>query len=196
MCNKVVDPYTFIRQQLMMRENKMGQVVYLGLCLLGCLFFNPTVEGAQNGTAGDSRARCPSGVLYYKQSCYEFVNSYVSWEIAEVACQGLRPGPESHLASILSPNEGRIITSFLSSKGASDVWIGLEATRTRGYLVWEWSDGSPFSLPLWDGRTLSSSISSSECVSMINIRNTNSQKALQRSCANPLPYLCKYRADY
>ncbi|XP_054844811.1 lithostathine-1-alpha-like [Eublepharis macularius] len=173
----------------------MGQAVYLGLCLLGCLIFNPVVEGAKNGTAA-GRARCAPGALYYKQFCYIFNSYFVSWHLAEVTCQGLNTGPESHLVSILFANEGKIISSYLSKKGISDIWIGLEATRSNGYMVWEWSDVSPLSLPLWDGRTLSSAISANECVSMTNIRNTNAQKWLQRACNDTLPFLCKYRAEY
>ncbi|XP_060102038.1 lithostathine-like [Heteronotia binoei] len=174
----------------------MGQVVYLGLCLLSCLLLNPLVEGAQNGTVVEGRARCPPNVLYYKQFCYQFVNSYVSWHLAEVNCQGIASGPEAHLASLLSQNEGKIVASYLNSKSASNVWVGLEGTRNNGYMVWEWSDASPLSLPLWDGRSLSTAISSYECVAMTNIQNTNAQKWAQRTCADTLPYLCKYRAGY
>ncbi|XP_054843830.1 lithostathine-2-like [Eublepharis macularius] len=264
----------------------MGQAVYLGLCLLGCLIFNPVVEASSSGegpsatqpgptpctsgmlgpttdqTSGlqsittaieslegrmmntlnsvqthlrtvgrillyqgrrlqaverrvrgleqqqaathssagngtvDGRARCPAGVLFYKQFCYQFISSYVPWHRAEVRCQELQSGPESHLVSILSAREGRIVASYLSNKGISDIWIGLEATRSNGYMVWEWSDVSPLSLPLWDGRTLSSAISAKECVCMTNIRNTINQKWLQRACTDTLPFLCKYRADY
>ncbi|KAL8222665.1 UNVERIFIED_CONTAM: hypothetical protein K2H54_077892 [Gekko kuhli] len=156
----------------------MGQVVYLGLCLLGCLLLNPSVEGAKNGTAVEGRARCPTGVLNYKHYCYHYVPSYVNWYLAEVTCQNMGSGPEAHLASILTPNEGRIIASYLSSKSTSSVWIGLEGTRSPSYMAWEWTDTSPLSLPLWDGRSLSTTISALECISMDNILNSIGTHAL------------------
>ncbi|XP_015277324.1 PREDICTED: lithostathine-1-alpha-like, partial [Gekko japonicus] len=153
------------------QENKkMGQVVYL--CLLGCLLLNRLVEGAKNGTAVEARARCPAGVLNYKQFCYQYDNSYVSWHLAEVRCQSIASGTEAHLASIVSPNEGKIVASYLSRKSASSVWIGLEGTRSSGYMIWEWSDASPLSLSLWDASSLSAAISSYECISMDNILNS------------------------
>ncbi|KAL8222664.1 UNVERIFIED_CONTAM: hypothetical protein K2H54_077890 [Gekko kuhli] len=162
------------RKETSRQENKkMGQVIYL--CLLGCLLLNPLVEGAKNGTVVEARARCPASVLYYKQFCYQYVTSYVSWHLAEVTCQSIASGNEAHLASILSPNEGKIIASYLSSKSASSVWIGLEGTRSIGYTVWEWADASPLSLTLWDGRSLSTASSSSGCISMDNILNSTPQ---------------------
>uniref|UniRef100_A0ACB8FN00 Uncharacterized protein n=1 Tax=Sphaerodactylus townsendi TaxID=933632 RepID=A0ACB8FN00_9SAUR len=188
--------YSDVAFSLVLQENKkMGLVVYLGLCFLGCLLLNPSVEGAQNGTKPEARARCAPGDLYYKRYCYQFFNNYVSWEVAEVTCQG-QSGPETHLASLLSASEGRIVSAYLSRKGATDVWIGLQATPTNGYMVWEWSDATPVSLPLWDGRYVNTAVSSNDCVSMINIQNNSAQKSLQRGCNNTLPFLCKYQAGY
>ncbi|XP_077196597.1 lithostathine-like [Paroedura picta] len=174
----------------------MGQTVYLGLCLLAGLLLSPFVEGASNATVVETRARCPAGSLYYKQFCYQLVNSYVSWHLAEVTCQGMNYGPEAHLASLLSSSEGKIVSSYLNSKSASNVWIGLEATRENGYMSWGWSDASALSLPLWDGRSLSTSVSANECIAMTNILNSNALKWVQRACTDTLPFLCKFKAGY
>ncbi|XP_077791711.1 regenerating islet-derived protein 3-alpha-like [Podarcis muralis] len=60
-------------------------------------------------------------------------------------------------------------------------------------MIWEWSDGSVFTQPLWDGRSISNSISSSECVSL---SYSGYQKWIQHSCTTSLPFLCKYKATY
>ncbi|CAI5786653.1 C-type lectin domain-containing protein [Podarcis lilfordi] len=172
-------------------KQKMGQVVYLGLCLLGCLILNPLAEGAANRTQS-ARTPCPAGAVFYRKYCYEYSSSSRSWDDAEVSCQR-RHG--SQLASILSAREANVVYSYLRQYGSSNVWIGLAADRGSHHvnMIWEWSDGSVFSQPLWDGRSISNSISSYECVS---ISYSGSQKWIQRSCTTTLPYLCKYKATY
>ncbi|XP_048356774.1 lithostathine-like isoform X1 [Sphaerodactylus townsendi] len=181
------------------------------LCLLGSLLSSSWAqEGAQNGTIPEARAPCAPGDLYYRWHCYQYCASCVSWEDAEVICQGLNE-IESHLASLLSASEGRIVSNYLRRKGASSVWVGLQATRSHGRgspkktsfwrpkpvdRVWEWSDATPVSKTLWDGFSLFTAGSSDECVSMINIQNTLSRKSQQRSCTDALPFLCKYQAGY
>ncbi|XP_053262600.1 lithostathine-like [Podarcis raffonei] len=109
----------------------------------------------------------------------------------QVSCQ-MRHGFQ--LASILSAREANVVYSYLRLYGPSSVWIGLAADRRTSNMIWEWSDGSVFSQPLWDGRRISNSISSDECVS---VSYSGSQKWIQRSCTTTLPYLCKYKAtDY
>ncbi|XP_060135430.1 lithostathine-like [Zootoca vivipara] len=60
-------------------------------------------------------------------------------------------------------------------------------------LIWYWNDGSVFSQPLWDGRSISTSISTYECVSL---SPSGSTKWTQRSCTTSLPFLCKFKASY
>ncbi|XP_053261446.1 lithostathine-like [Podarcis raffonei] len=171
-------------------KQKMGQVVYLGLCLLGCLILNPLAEGAANRTQSP-RAHCPAGALFYRKYCYEYFSSSRSWDDAEVSCQRKHG---SQLASILSAREANVVYSYLRQYGSSNVWVGLVADRGTLNMIWKWSDGSVFSQPLWDGRSISNSISSDECVS---VSYSGSQKWIQRSCTTTLPYLCKYKAtDY
>nr|XP_028602171.1 lithostathine-like [Podarcis muralis] len=170
-------------------NQKMGQVVYLGLCLLGCLILNPLAEGAANRNQS-ARAHCPSGAIFYRKYCYQYFSSSLSWNDAEISCQR-RQG--SQLASILSAREANVVYSYLRQYGSSNVWIGLVADRGTSNMIWEWSDGSVFSQPLWDGRSISHSISSYECVSL---SYSGSQKWIQRSCMTSLPFLCKYKATY
>ncbi|XP_077791532.1 lithostathine-like [Podarcis muralis] len=106
-------------------NQKMGQVVYLGLCLLGCLILNPLAEGAANRTQS-ARTHCPAEALFYRKYCYQYFSSCLSWDDAEVSCQR-RHG--SQLASILSAREANVIYSYLRQYGSSNVWIGLAADR-------------------------------------------------------------------
>ncbi|XP_062990562.1 regenerating islet-derived protein 4-like [Elgaria multicarinata webbii] len=171
----------------------MGQVPYLGLCLLGCLIFHPSVEGASNSTVA-SRSLCGDGVLYYKRHCYELLGRSVSWATAEIKCQERNSG--SQLASILSANEGEIICDYLKNFSFNSVWIGLQATHSSMHLIWQWSDGSLYSWPLWDGFGPSTSNSANKCISLNNLQNSSTHKWSQRSCSDSLPYLCKYRAKF
>nr|XP_034984554.1 lithostathine-like [Zootoca vivipara] len=167
----------------------MGHILYLGLCLLGCLILNPLAEGAANRTRS-VRAHCPPGAVFYKKYCYEYFSSNLMWIDADVRCQR-RHG--SQLASILSASEANVVYSYLQNYGSSTIWIGLVAARGSSNMNWEWSDGSDFYQPLWDGRSISTSISSSECVSL---SPSGSTKWTQRSCTTSLPFLCKFKASY
>ncbi|XP_033018411.1 lithostathine-like [Lacerta agilis] len=170
---------------LFSQENqKMGQVVYLGLCLLGCLILNPLVEGAANRTQS-ARAHCPPGAIFYRKYCYQYFSSSLSWDEAEVSCQK-RHG--SQLASILSAREANFVFHYLQNQGSSDVWIGLSLQN-----IWEWSDGSDLSQPLWDGKRINTSTYAGECVSLTP---SGSRKWIQRSCTAALPFLCKYKGTY
>ncbi|XP_060135748.1 lithostathine-like [Zootoca vivipara] len=106
-------------------NQKMGHVVYLGLCLLGCLIPNTLAEGAANRTQS-ARAPCPPGAIFYINYCYEYFSSSLPKFDAEISCQR-RHG--SQLASILSEREANFIYRYLQKYDPSSVWIGLEAAR-------------------------------------------------------------------
>ncbi|XP_042323651.1 lithostathine-like [Sceloporus undulatus] len=179
----------------------MGPVPCFGLCLLGCLLFNPTVEGARNASLALPRSPCPPGALRYKNLCYEFLDDSVGWQEAELECEYWRK--DGHLASILSATEERRISSYIKRVSSTCcVWLGLQATRTPianpTRLTWEWSDKSPYKSGsiLWDGRAPSTAISNSECVALINVHSPSStSRWAQYSCNSLFPYICKYRAS-
>nr|XP_042703377.1 C-type lectin lectoxin-Enh1-like [Chrysemys picta bellii] len=64
-------------------SEKMGPVAYFSLCLLGCLIFNPSLEGVQ-GVA------CPRSWLPFHDSCYRYVPQEKTWMEAEVRGWGQR----------------------------------------------------------------------------------------------------------
>ncbi|XP_048356100.1 calcium and calcium/calmodulin-dependent serine/threonine-protein kinase DMI-3-like [Sphaerodactylus townsendi] len=171
-------------------------------------------RGRTTATRKDSASRrlfAVSGqILSNPLTCRPRLPPIQDRHLRAVICQGLNE-IESHLASLLSASEGRIVSNYLRRKGASSVWVGLQATRSHGRgspkktsfwrpkpvdRVWEWSDATPVSKTLWDGFSLFTAGSSDECVSMINIQNTLSRKSQQRSCTDALPFLCKYRAGF
>nr|XP_034958721.1 lithostathine-1-like [Zootoca vivipara] len=142
-------------------NQKMGHVVYLGLCLLGCLIPNTLAEGAANRSQS-ARARCPPGALFFRNHCYEYFGTRLSQLDADVRCQR-RQG--SQLASILSEREANAVYSYLQNYGSNEVWIGLSIDRSSN-MNWEWSDGSVFFQPLWDGRNIADCDSPNDCVSL------------------------------
>ncbi|XP_060100622.1 regenerating islet-derived protein 3-gamma-like [Heteronotia binoei] len=148
--------------------------------------------------AGDddvaAKISCRPGALYNRGSCYEFFNSAITWDSAEEACRNLRPG--SQLLSISSSREERIVSAYIRRYSSSYyVWIGLYAVPHANTLKWEWSDRSQYipGTPLWDGRSPSTSISSSECVALYTYPSS-SARWYQQNCDASYPYVCKYKA--
>ncbi|XP_054843816.1 regenerating islet-derived protein 4-like [Eublepharis macularius] len=169
----------------------MGQAVYLGLCLLGCLIFNPLVKGDTNDTVA-AKSPCPEGVLFYRSNCYEYFSSAIPWHSAEEECQNLEEG--GHLATIEGSVEANLLASYLRRRsGGSSVWTGLHAVSYRRGLRWGWSSGAPYDsrASFWNGWRPSQY--SAECVSF---SPSGSPRWNQYDCTVCLPYVCKYRAFY
>ncbi|XP_054843831.1 lithostathine-like [Eublepharis macularius] len=169
----------------------MGQVVYLGLCLLGCLIFNPRVEGADDDTV-TAKSPCPEGALLFRRNCYEVFSNALPWRSAEKECQTLEEG--AHLVSIQDIQELRFLSSYLRRQNAGyNVWIGLHDPVSYRGQNWAWSSGTPYdpSASFWNGWRPSSY--SSLCVA---ISPSGSSRWIQRDCSNPFPYVCKYRPFY
>ncbi|XP_054844810.1 snaclec rhodocytin subunit alpha-like [Eublepharis macularius] len=176
----------------------MGQVVYFGLCLLGCFIIGSSstpVEDTSDAEVAE-KSPCPSGALYYRQNCYEFFGTSRTWDEAEAACQILRHG--GHLASFPSMREEKLVSAYIKQRSSTNyVWIGLNATPNFNRLIWEWSDGTLYNSgsSLWDSRSPSSSVSSSECIALYNVQYlSSSSRWLQYNCAVSWPYVCKYKA--
>uniref|UniRef100_K7GBA3 C-type lectin domain-containing protein n=1 Tax=Pelodiscus sinensis TaxID=13735 RepID=K7GBA3_PELSI len=119
----------------------MGPVAFFSLCLLGCLIFNPSLEGS-----GVKATACHRGWLHYRDHCLKFFPEQVTWSAAEVQCQHHQPG--AHLASILGEAERDIVVEYLSMLGSKDyVWIGLH-DPSKGN-IWVWIDGSLYRYRTW-----------------------------------------------
>ncbi|KAH1187788.1 hypothetical protein KIL84_020537 [Mauremys mutica] len=128
----------------------MGPVAYFSLCLLGCLIFNPSLEGAQAGP-------CPRGWLLFHGYCYGYFTQGKTWIEAEAHCQHQRPG--AHLVSIHSAGENNMLAHYIKRyhKIYSFFWIGLwdlEAVSARSPLCLWQPLPSPWALGLCSGRLL------------------------------------------
>ncbi|XP_008120558.1 regenerating islet-derived protein 4 [Anolis carolinensis] len=175
----------------------MEKLVYFGVCLLGCLAFCPTAEGARNRSLALPRSRCPPGAFYFQKMCYEYLKESASWQDAEVSCQYWRKG---NLASILNEVEGAVISSYAKSVSSEKTaWIGLNAITLPEKLFWMWSDGSEY-IPgsqLWDKRTPDTMISDNKCITLINLQKPNEKSRWKQTCcSDKRNYICKYKAAF
>ncbi|XP_062839492.1 lithostathine-like isoform X2 [Anolis carolinensis] len=102
----------------------MGQTMACGLfsrfylCLLALCTISFLMHSVQ-------AKNCPNGWLIFDDLCYGIFKTKLSWTEAEMACQSFHQ--ESHLVSILSEPEGRVLGHFLLDKSnqLGNVWIGL-----------------------------------------------------------------------
>ncbi|XP_034618740.1 C-type lectin lectoxin-Enh4-like [Trachemys scripta elegans] len=122
-------------------SEKMGPVAYFSLCLLGCLIFNPLLEGVQGVV-------CPGCWLPFHDSCYRYVPQEKNWLEAEADCQQHWPG--AHLASIHSAEEKNMLAHYIKGDPTkkNHVWIGLSDPDHDQ--TWRWSDDSSFNFRAWD----------------------------------------------
>ncbi|XP_053872526.1 C-type lectin-like [Malaclemys terrapin pileata] len=159
----------------------MGPVAYFSLCLLGCLIFNPSLEGI-------GASSCPSGWLIYRGHCYGFFPIKKTWAEAELECQYLHKG--AHLASILSDAEGTTVARHISESGFKDnVWIGLQ--DPRHYRHWRWTDGSLYRYKAWNIKEPNNDHGVEYCVELVSYRDF--KKWNDAPCNQPNGYVCEYQ---
>ncbi|XP_015281159.1 PREDICTED: lithostathine-1-beta-like [Gekko japonicus] len=165
------------------QENeKMGKVVYLGLCLLGCLILgsSSTPVEVANDDQVNPRSSCPPWAYQFRRNCYEYFPQPQPWYSAELNVHEIvHRAPQS-----------KVLGCELS--------FGHVYYKWKQSLIWEWSDGSPYNSgsPLWDNRIPRSTLSSLECLLLINVRNLSDRSRwTEQNCDVSYPYVCKYKVD-
>ncbi|XP_065253524.1 dromaiocalcin-1-like [Emys orbicularis] len=160
----------------------MGPVAYFSLCLLGCLIFNPSLEGAQ--------ARpCPRGWFSFQDDCYGYFPEKLSWERAKARCQSFGNG--AHLAAIHSEEEHDAVAGFIARSQRhddDDVWIGLHIPVQRQ--SWSWVDGSTVDYSAWEKQKSYYSLKGEHCA--VLEEDTGFMTWDNDSCNDRNPFVCKY----
>jgi len=123
--------------------------IYDILCVILVAIRLETIEGqviitTLNGTTATTSPppACEDGWSFYDATgaCYFLVEDQLSWEEANMKCQGM----DSELASIHSgPENEFLLRTMVDYK----VWIGLNDLEEEE--VWEWSDGSEVNYEHW-----------------------------------------------
>ncbi|KAL4221362.1 hypothetical protein ACF0H5_019621 [Mactra antiquata] len=97
----------------------------------------------------------------FGHSCYEFVDSGISWQHAQANC--VRDG--GHLVAIDEQAENDYIHTFLLNHHYRPVWIGLHDTDTEEYFTW--ASGNPASYTNWAANRYTSNHDTEDCVFMM-----------------------------
>ncbi|XP_044854903.1 C-type lectin-like [Mauremys mutica] len=170
-----------LRRETIRGSEKMGPVAYFSLCLLGCLIFNPSLEGI-------GAISCPEDWIQYKDFCYGFFSDKMTWSEAEVECQYHRKG--AHLASILNEAEGNTVAKYISmSHSPTDrVWIGLQDPRQNRH--WRWTDSSLYSYSAWYAGEPNNQGGVEYCTELLS--HTGFKNWNDTPCNNQNGYVCKY----
>lgn len=137
-----------------------GQVItkrtlwVLGTGIYGVLVaFAPTFasETGLSGSCGDAQhAACNFGWTFADDSCFKLFGDNVlgvplGWADAEEACQEM--DSQTHLASVTSAEQQRVVAHLAADASAQAVWIGLNDFAEEGSFVW--SDDEPLEYDSW-----------------------------------------------
>ncbi|XP_009668594.2 C-type lectin domain family 10 member A-like isoform X2 [Struthio camelus] len=86
--------------------------------------------------------RCPAGWQQFLRTCYYFSTSQKAWMDAHLFCVN----HSSHLAIIDSEQENKFLANQVMETRV--FWLGLTDMHNEG--DWQWVDGRPLSLRLWN----------------------------------------------
>ncbi|CAL1584535.1 unnamed protein product [Knipowitschia caucasica] len=113
------------------------------LLLLGVSLGSASPSGISDVTL--QRGGCPAFWFSFKDRCYKYVSTRLTWGDAEVYCQS----QNSNLVSIRDDEENdfvkTLIQNFDHTQGMT--WIGLSDNHKEG--AWMWSDGYPVTFNMW-----------------------------------------------
>ncbi|XP_058038163.1 C-type lectin BpLec-like isoform X1 [Ahaetulla prasina] len=183
----------------------MGLSIYIGLCCLGILITNPFL--------GAKAASCPRDWLQKQGNCYGYFDQGLTWDAAELECQSYGPG--CHLASILSPQESSLVSTYIKDKQGSTkhVWMGLRDISGAGPLLpdsiitkvhckrpststlkkrrWRWADESTFNYRAWVAQQPDNHRQMEHCGELTNYSDFKLWN--DNVCSNLNAYICKYQ---
>ncbi|XP_041821306.1 type-2 ice-structuring protein-like [Chelmon rostratus] len=106
---------------------------------------------ALTGAAVDSHiikrsTPCPGGWTPYKDRCFTYVSTPMTWAHAERTCQN----QGGNLASVHSFEEHHVIQAMILLRTHSYPFTWLGGYDAAQEDIWFWSDGSPFNFEYWD----------------------------------------------
>ena len=129
---------------------------------------------------GCDALQCKAGWQEWNGACYKFSSTLVPYSDASAACKN----DEANLVSIHSPEENEFVRSLT---GGSDIFIGLNDSKTEGTFVW--SDGSTVTYANWELGEPDDGYNMSDCVVLLG---SSDGKWNDTPCIMWNEYVCKF----
>ncbi|XP_063164853.1 C-type mannose receptor 2-like [Candoia aspera] len=142
-----------------LKADAMGFISSFHLPLLGFLAASFFIQGLE---AQD----CPKNWFKFERHCYGFYKTQLSWNDAETDCHSY--GKDGHLASILSEQEMKSISSALltNHEVLYKVWVGMYAQKGGKSKRMRWTDNSVVDYIPWAPRQPSNCYGKQHCVEL------------------------------
>ncbi|XP_077791750.1 regenerating islet-derived protein 4-like [Podarcis muralis] len=172
------------KESLIGHKVPMGRTTFFHLSISGFLIACSFLQGTE-------AISCPQDWINFQRHCYSYRQIARNWNDAEMDCQTF--GQKSHLASILSKEEHKLLASAI--KGAYEIkgpiWIGLFRKKEAGKNIqWRWTDSAVVSYVHWGSGQPSNSKNDKHCVEMngADLMDWNDTQ-----CDTENYYICKFQ---
>ncbi|XP_025096440.1 uncharacterized protein LOC112565285 isoform X2 [Pomacea canaliculata] len=130
---------------------------------------------------------CPSGWMFFSNSCYFLVKNSVNWFDAREICRMYG----SSLTEINSKNENNYLKNVIKFLKINEVWIGLDDLERKGTYRWSASKGLP-TFTRWLQGSPPHPVTGHDCVEIIFFHREGWRGSWRdKNCTDLLPAFCE-----